>query len=99
MGSHYTWAVKGVSGEGVDAFAARLQDTLNSLEAEEFEIYDVMDVPPAATRGVKGVAVVGRKPRRFPRHQPSPPEPSAAPSSRPNNGSAALDPGRLARHR
>lgn len=64
MGSHYSWAAKGVSSEDTNTFAARLEQTLNTLEENDFEIYDVMDAP--ATTHNRGIVVIGRKPKRLP---------------------------------
>lgn len=92
MGSHYTWAAKGVQGDDPNQFAARLEQTLNKLEDEDFEIYDVMDAP-TAPRG-RGVVVIGKKPRRFPQNTNHMPPPA---SGRPDNGSVTLDPSRMKR--
>lgn len=92
MGSHYTWAAKGVQGDDPGQFAARLEQTLNKLEDDDFEIYDVMDAP-TAPRG-RGVVVIGKKPRRFPsnnNHVPTVPPPTA----RTEGGSVTLDPARM----
>ena len=67
--SHYVWSTKGVSGEDISGFAARLEKTLNDLETQEFEIYNVMDAPGGRRQGV---IVIGRKPRRFPATQMDP---------------------------
>lgn len=82
MSSHYMWAAKGVRSEDVDGFAARLEETLNKLEDQDYEIYDVMDAPNAKS---PGLVVIGRKPRRYPRTEAAPLRAK----------SASLDPARL----